>query len=158
LAATLWTLLFLWAVPVAAKGYPLIHDQFSAQLAYIDGQTCPFDVEVHLTAMIHDRLFVDAAGDLVRVLETVRHVVIEFTANGKTLTATGTGGIDIRIAPDGSVTASTFGIDILLVVPGHGPIFLDAGRATIVYDPRPRALFKAGPAEYDEAAFCAALT
>jgi hypothetical protein len=131
---------------------------FQDERSFTDRTSCPFDVEVHLTATIHDRLFFGAAGNLERVHETVRHVTIEFTANGTTLTATGTGGIDLRYAADGSISATTFGIDLLLVLPGQGPIFLDAGRAAFVFDPRIRFLFEAGPASYDTEAFCAALS
>lgn len=157
LALSIGMLLGLSAVPVVAAGTAPIHEVFQDERSFIDDDTCSFDIAVHLTATIDDRLFFDAAGSLVRVHETVRHVSIEFSANGKTLTATGTGGIDLRFAADGSVTASTFGIDILLVLPGRGPIFLDAGRAIFIFDPRIHALFEAGPASYDVAAFCAAL-
>jgi hypothetical protein len=147
----------LWAVPVVAAGTPPIHEVFQDERSSIDDDTCAFDVAVHSSATIDDLLVFDASNTLVRVRETVRHVSIEFTANGKTLNATGTGGIDLRFASDGSVTAFTSGIDILLVIPGQGPIYLDAGRAIFVFDPHIHVLFEAGPASYDVAAFCAAL-
>jgi len=157
LTLSLVALLGLSTVPVVAAGTPPIHEVFQDERSYIDDGTCSFDIAVHLTATIDDLLFFDAADSLVRVRETVRHVSIEFSANGKTLSATGTGGIDLHFAADGSVTASTFGIDILLVIPGQGTIFLDAGRAIFLFDPHIHVLFEAGPASYDVAAFCAAL-
>jgi hypothetical protein len=151
-------LLGLSALPVVAAGTPPpIHDVFQDERSFIDDDTCSFDVAVHLTATIDDLLVFDASGNLVRVRETVRHVSIEFNANGKTLSATGTGGIDLRFAADGSVAASTFGIDILLVIPGQGPIYLDAGHAVFLFDPHIHVLFEAGPASYDTGAFCTAL-
>jgi hypothetical protein len=150
LVASTWSLTALAAGPV--------DEVFQDERSLTDRSTCSFEVAVHLTATIHDRLFLDAAGNLERIHETVRQVVIEFTANGRTLTARGTGGIDIQIAPDGSTSATTFGIDLLLVLPGQGPILLDAGRAAFVFDPHLHAQFEAGPASYDTEAFCAALS
>jgi hypothetical protein len=67
-------------------------------------------------------------------------------AIGKTLKATGTGGIDIRFLPDGSVSAATFGINLLLTIPQYGAVFLDVGRAQFLFDPHIDVLFHAGPA------------
>lgn len=156
LTLAIGALLGLSALPVAA-GTPPIHVVFQDERSFIDDDTCSFDINVHITATIEDRLFFDDANNLVRVHETVRHVSIEYTANGKTLSATGSGGIDLRFAADGTVTASSFGIDLLLVIPGQGPIYLDAGRAIFLFDPQIHVLFEAGPASYDVDAFCAAL-
>lgn len=71
--------------------------------------------------------------------------------------ARGSGGFDARFAPDGSTSVSTFGIDLLLTLPGKGAVFLDAGRAEFLFDPHVHVLFEAGPQEYDLPAFCAAL-
>ena len=150
LVTSTWSLTALAADPV--------QEVFQDERSFTDRTSCPFDVGVHLTATIHDRLYFDATGNLERVHETVRHVTIEFTANGTTLGARGTGGIDLRFAADGSISSTTFGIDLVLVLPGQGPIFLDAGSATFVLDPFIHFLFEAGPASYDMEAFCAALS
>ena len=92
-----------------------------------------------------------------RVLETVNHAIITFSANGKTLEARGSGGLEILFNADGSRTVNTFGIDLLLTLPGHGSVVLDAGRTEFLFDPRIHLLFQAGPEEFDVAAFCAAL-
>jgi hypothetical protein len=135
----------------------VVHDRYSVEASSVDTSTCSFPIAQSSSANIDDALFFDANGDLVRILETVNHVDITYSANGKTLKATGTGGIDIRFLPDGSVTAATFGINLLMTIPGYGAIFLDVGRAEFLFDPHIHLLFHAGPASYDIAAFCAAL-
>jgi hypothetical protein len=145
------------AATASADSFVVQHDRFTDTRSSVDPSLCPFPVAVSSTANIDDALFFDATGNLVRVLETVNHVAITYSANGKTLTATGTGGFDLRFNPDGSVTAATFGINLLLTIPGYGAVFLDAGRAEYLFDPHIHVLFHAGPASYDLAAFCGAL-
>jgi hypothetical protein len=91
----------------------------------MDQTFCEFPVFVSGSSNITALVFLDDAGKPVRVLETVDHVVITFEANGKTLTATGTGGVEYEFNPDGSVSASTFGINLLLTIPTYGTVFLD---------------------------------
>jgi hypothetical protein len=147
----------LLAGPAAADSLRVIHDRHADDLTRIDTTTCSFPVTTHFTANIDDALFFDPSGNLVRLLETVNHAQITYTANGKTLTARGSGGFDLRFNADGSRTVSTFGINLLLTLPGRGTVFLDVGRAEILFDPNIHILFQAGPADYDIAAFCAAL-
>jgi hypothetical protein len=125
----------------------------------IDNTSCSFPITVTGIANVDDLLFFDSAGNLVRLHETVNQGVITFSANGKTLEAKGTGGIDMTFNPDGTVLASTFGIDLLVTLPGSGPAILDAGRGIFTFGGgHPfQALFEAGPASYDFTAFCAAL-
>ena len=141
----------------AAAASGVVHDRFSVESSDVDTSTCSFPIAVSASANIDDALFFDANGDLVRILETVNHVDIVYSANSKTLKATGTGGIDIRFLPDGSVSAATFGINLLMTIPQYGAVFLDVGRAEFLFDPHVHLLFHAGPASYDIAAFCAAL-
>jgi hypothetical protein len=149
----------LAAVPATAGADSGVvqHERSSIQDSYVDSSLCSFPVTVSVTANIDDALFFDANGDLVRVLETVNRVSFSYSANGNTLNATGTGGIELLFHADGSVTANTFGINLLLTIPGTGTVFLDAGRATYLFDPHIHVLFHAGPASYDLAAFCSAL-
>ena len=124
-----------------------------------DNTSCSFPITVNGIANVDDLLFFDGAGNLVRLQETVSHAVVTFSANGKTLEAKGSGGINMTFNPDGTVLASTFGIDLLVVLPGTGPAILDAGHAVFTFGGgHPfQALFEAGPASYDFTAFCAAL-
>jgi hypothetical protein len=122
-----------------------------------DNTSCSFPITVTGVANVDDLLFFDSAGNLVRVHETVDHAVITFSANEKTLEAKGTGGIDLTFNPDGTVLASTFGINLLVTLPGTGPVILDAGHAIFLFGHGFETLFIAGPANYDFNAFCAAL-
>ncbi len=140
-----------------ADSFVVQHDRFALEMSYVDTSTCPFPIAVSSLVNIDDALFFDANGNLVRVLETVNQSVFKYSAHGSTLTARGSGGIDIRFNPDGSVNAATFGINLLLTIPKYGAVFLDTGRAEYLFDPHIHVLFHAGPASYDVAAFCAAL-
>jgi len=146
------------ASTAAAGSSRVAHDRYSVEQTRVDNTLCPFPVNQHATADLDDALFFDEDGNLVRLLETVQHVRIDYTANGHTLTAIGTGGIDLHFNVDGSVSASTFGINLLLTLPGEGAIFLDVGHAEYLFDPHIHLLFQAGPASYDLDAFCAALS
>ncbi|HEX6651567.1 MAG TPA: hypothetical protein VF072_02400 [Thermoleophilaceae bacterium] len=147
----------LLASPAAADSLQVVHDRSANDFTRIDTTTCSFPITTHFTANVDDALFFDSNGNLVRVLETVDHAEITYTANGKTLTARGSGGFDLRFNADGSRTVATFGINLLLTLPGQGAVFLDVGRAEFLFDPHIHVLFQAGPADYDIAAFCAAL-
>ena len=103
--------------PVLAQSEVVQHDRFSETRKSVDETLCDFPVTVSSSANIDDALFFDDAGNLVRVLETVNRVEIVFSANGKSLTATGTGGIEYLFNPDGSITANTFGINLLMTIP-----------------------------------------
>jgi len=142
----------------AAAASGVIHDRFSVEASSVDTSTCSFPIAQSSSANIDDALFFDANGELVRILETVNHVEINYSAHGKTLKAIGTGGIDLRFLPDGSVSAATFGINLMMTIPGYGAVLLDVGRAEYLFDPHVHVLFQAGPASYDIAAFCAALS
>lgn len=147
------------AAPAAsADSFVVQHDRYTVEDSGVAQHLCAFPVAITSTANIDDALFFDAQGNLVRLVETVNHVAINYSANGKTLTAIGTGGIEYTFNPDGSLLASTFGINLLLTIPGEGVVFLDAGRALFLFDPHLHVLFQAGPASYDTAAFCAALS
>ena len=126
---------------------------------FVDSSLCSFPVETSATADIDDLLFFDPAGNLVRIHETVNHVSFVYSADGKSLAAKGSGGIDITLNPDGTQTASTFGINLVLTIPHEGNVFLDVGHAVYLFGAGPpQLLFHAGPASYDLDAFCAALT
>jgi hypothetical protein len=150
----------VFAPTAAADGSVVQHVRDTVTLGpRIDDSSCSFPITLTAIANVDDLLFFDDAGNLVRLHETVNHVVITFSANGKTLEAKGTGGINMTFNPDGTVLASTFGIDLLVTVPGTGPVILDAGHAIFTFGGgHPfQALFEAGPANYDFAAFCTAL-
>ena len=148
-------------VPVAAADSSVVqHLRDTVTLGpRVDNTSCSFPITVRGAANVDDLLFFDGSGNLVRLHETVNRGFISFSANGKTLEAKGSGGIDLTFNPDGTVLARTFGIDLLVTLPGSGPAILDAGRGIFTYGGgHPfQALFEAGPANYDFAAFCAAL-
>ena len=147
----------LLAAPASPDSFVVQHDRFTDSSSFTAGSMCPFPVQVTSTAQIDDALFFDSAGNLVRVLETVRHVAVSYSANGNTLTATGTGGFDVHFAPDGTTTVDTFGINLLLTIPHYGSVILDVGRATFVFDPHIHVVFQAGPSQYDLDVVCGAL-
>lgn len=144
-------------VATTASASAPVHDRYTLTDGGVASRLCAFPIVVSSTANIDDALFFDETGRLVRILETVNHVEITYSANGKTLSATGTGGINIVFNADGTESAQTFGINLLLTIPGEGAVWLDAGRAEYLFSPRLHLLFQAGPAQYDMAAFCAAL-
>ena len=81
-------------------------------------------------------------------------------AAGRTLHETGTFERTTvsTFASDGSSVVRTFGIDLRVVLPGAGPILLDAGYGVFSFDSGMHVLFEAGPARYEVDAFCAALS
>lgn len=143
--------------PASADSFVIQHDRYSDEGGFVDNDACSFPVVVWGTSNSNDALFFDSDGSLVRILSTVNHAEITFSANGKTLTAKGSGGIEYEANPDGSVTVNTFGINLLMTIPHYGVVQLDTGRATFLFDPHLNVLFHAGPASYDVEAFCAAL-
>jgi hypothetical protein len=138
----------------------VFHERFSETTTRVDDTLCAFPVVVTSSSNLTFLIEFDDQGRPDRVHETVNQAVIEYSANGKTLTAKGSGGIDYdwEFNPDRTIMATTFGIDLLLVIPGYGPVFLDAGRGVFFLDKTGfHVLFEAGPASYDMAAFCGAL-
>jgi len=142
-----------------ADSFIIEHDRYSEESERVRNKMCSFPVTMNVSSNINDALFYDDAGNLVRVLSTVNHAVLTFSANGKSLTARGSGGVEYLFNPDGTVTAHTFGINLLMTIPHYGSIILDAGRSTIVFDGTQSITeFIAGPANYDMTAFCNALS
>ena len=137
----------------------VVHDGYSVDVTRVLTGLCPFPVTEHETGDVHDALFFDDAGNLVRVLETLRHFGTTYTANGVTLEARVTGGLDFTFNPDGTIGSfSIFGINNLLTIPHDGAVFLNTGVRKGVFDPTPQLVFQAGPLEFDIPAFCAALS
>ena len=136
----------------------IIHDRYTDSSTYVDPTLCPFEVVVSGSSNIDDMYVFNDEGKVERLLVTVNHAVITYSANGKTLTARGSGGIEYTVNPDRSVTAQTFGINLLLTIPGYGNVILDTGRAEYLFDPHIHEVFHAGPAIYDTSAFCGALS
>jgi hypothetical protein len=149
--------LILIASPMFAESN-IVHDRYVDSSTRVDTTLCSFPVTQSGSSNINDMYVLDENGKVVRLVVTVNHAVITFSANGKSLTAKGSGGIEYTVNPDGSVTAQTFGIDLLLVIPGYGPVFLDAGRAEFLFQKGLHEIFLAGPELYDMPAFCAALS
>jgi hypothetical protein len=142
-----------------ADSFIIEHDRYPDESERINNKMCSFPVTVNISSNINDALFFDDTGTLVRILSTVNHATITFSANGKSLTAIGSGGIEYLFNPDGTVTVHTFGINLLMTIPHYGPVFLDVGRATFVFeDTHLYTEFIAGPASYDIPAFCNALS
>ena len=155
--AALFAAASLSAVPLSADSGRVEHDRYPDFFSWVDANSCAFPVEVSGSSNIDDLLFFDETGNLVRILSTVNHAEIDYSANGVTLTAKGSGGIEYTFNADGSIGVSTFGINLLMTLPHYGAILLDTGHAEFVFDPHLHELFHAGPASYDDAAFCAAL-
>jgi hypothetical protein len=149
---------FVGPTSVAADGGSVAHERGQFDKTFTVTDICPFPLTVHASFTFDDLLTFDASGNLVRVLETDRQVSIDYSANGKTLTAKGSGGVVDTFNADGSITIRTFGINLLVTIPGEGNIILDVGHSVAVLDPHYHVLFQAGPAVYDLPEFCAALT
>ena len=142
-----------------ADSFVIEHDRYFDESERINKHMCPFPVTVNNSSNINDALFFDDAGNLVRILSTVNHAILTFSANGKSLIARGSGGIEYLFNPDGTITVNTFGINLLMTIPHYGNVLLDAGRATFVFDGNHLYTeFIAGPADYDIPAFCNALS
>src|SRR5262252_9508919 len=108
----------------------VVHDRFVDETLWVNDSTCAFPINVSGSSNVDDLVFLDESGELARLLETVSHAVITFSANGKSLEAKGSGGIEYLYNPDGTITVHTFGINLMMTIPQYGAIFLDAGRAT----------------------------
>lgn len=145
---------------LSAASLLVIHDRWEDSFSFVENDGCAFPVTVSGTANIDDAIFFDDDGEFVRLLSTVNHAEILFSANGITLTAKGSGGVEYTANPDGTVTAQTFGINLLMTIPHYGVIQLDTGRAEYLSDGHGHTeeVFHAGPSSYDQAAFCAALS
>src|SRR5262245_37473518 len=101
-------------------GPNVIHDRWVDAETHVRNKLCSFPVLVSGFSNIDDLIFLDDDGNPVRLLETVNHAEITFSANGKSLTAKGSGGIEYDFNPDGTITVKTFGINLLLTIPGYG--------------------------------------
>ena len=134
----------------------IVHDRFSETDSYVDEEMCAFPIEVSSFTNLNYMIVFDDAGTPVRVLLTVNHAVITFSANGKTLTARGSGGVEYEFDPER--TASTFGINMLMTIPHYGTVFLDTGHSEFLFSGGRHLLFRAGPESYDMKAFCGALS
>jgi len=157
-SVALFALLVACNVRMSAESLVVVHDRYTDGFSRVEDEMCSFPVLIEGSSNINDALFFDANGKLVRVLSTVNHSEITFTANGVTLRAIGTGGIEYILNPDGSVLVHTFGINLRLTLPGQGAVILDAGRATYLFDPHIHELFHAGPVRYeDDGRVCGAL-
>jgi hypothetical protein len=132
--------------------------RYSESSLYVETGMCAFPIVVSGSSNITDHLFFNDDGKLVRILVTVDHADITSSANGKSLTAKGSGGIEYELNPDRTISVHTFGINLLLTIPHYGSVILDTGSAAFLFDPRLHELFHAGPASYDLEAFCAALS
>jgi len=112
----------------------IVRDRYVDLSTRVDDSLCAFPVVVSGSSNINDLIFLDDNGKPVRLLSTVNHAEITFTANGKSLTAKGSGGIEYLVNPDGTISVNTFGINLLLTIPEYGPVFLDTGRAVFLFD------------------------
>jgi hypothetical protein len=152
------TLSVLMVPPVLGAAGRTAHVTGTFERTTVSTGICAFPVTVHGSNAYVDTIFLDNQGNVVRLLETVQHGVLDFSAHGRSITASGTGGFDATFASDGSSVLRTFGIDLLAVLPGTGPIILDAGYGVFSFDGGMHVLFEAGPASYDIDAFCGALS
>jgi hypothetical protein len=147
------------ASSAVADSSRVVHDRYFDETTLPNYQSgCSFPVAYHAVADIDDAYFFDRDGNLVRLLETVRNAIITYTVGDRTLQARGSGGFEVLFNPDGSpASVATFGINLLLTIPGQGAVFLDTGRAEFAFHPF-RVVFQAGPQSLDVPAFCAALS
>jgi hypothetical protein len=134
------------------------HQRYPFTSTFTDTSLCGFPIAITSSANYDDAMFFDSAGNLVRILETVNHGTLTYSAHGHTLSGIGTGGVELVFNTDGSVTVNTFGINIFITIPGQGTVILDAGHASYLFDPHLHVLFQAGPSNYDLTTFCNALS
>ena len=124
---------------------------------FTDNQ-CGFPVTVHTVADLHHIVFFDAEGNVDRVITSVSQSETTLSANGVVLRSAGAGATITEFKPEGGAeSATTHGLTTNFVVPGTGPIWIEAGRIVYLFAPR-RPIFIAGVRIFDGQALCAALT
>ena len=143
------------AAPAAAQTAPL-HLSEVIDDTFTDTQ-CGFPVTVHVFGDLHHTVFFDEAGNVERVITSVSEGGTTLTANGVVLRSAGSGATITEFKPEGgAASAATHGLSFNFVVPGAGPVWLEAGRIVYLFDPR-TPIFVAGVQVLDGQALCTAL-
>lgn len=155
-------LLVLAGVAAAAVAAPAVAATPPEQITEIldttrtETRTCGFPITWQTSATVRYTVFLDDDGMLDRVIEKVSQAEVTVTANGVMLRSAGAGATIIEFTAGGVDYFVTHGLSVNLIVPGVGPVFVEAGRS--VYLVRPlRRIFEAGVTIYDPVALCAAL-
>jgi hypothetical protein len=118
---------------------------------------CGFPVTVHTVADVRLTAFFDAEGNVDRVITSVSQAETTLSANGVVLRSAGAGATMTEFKPESSAeSATTHGLTANFVVPGAGPVWIEAGRIVYLFAPR-RPIFFAGVRIFDGQALCAAL-
>ena len=123
---------------------------------FTDSQ-CGFPVTVHTFADLRHTVFFDTEGKVDRVITSLSQAETTLSANGAVLRSAGAGATITEYKPEGGAeSATTHGLTANFVVPGTGPIWIEAGRIVYLFAPR-RPIFVAGVRIFDGHALCTAL-
>jgi hypothetical protein len=97
------------------------------------GGVCDFALTIHTEGTRRVTTFYDSNGNVVRTMIVLSDFSITYSnaANGKSIRTVLAGPLIVEPRPDGTVLVTIPGNDGLLVLPGEGQIYSDAGR--IVY-------------------------
>jgi hypothetical protein len=110
---------------------------------FTDSQ-CGFPVTVHTSADLRHTVFFDTEGNVDRVITSVSQAETTLSANGVVLRSVGAGATITEFKPEGGAeSATTHGLTANFVVPGAGPVRVEAGRIVYLFAPR-RPIFIAG--------------
>ena len=103
---------------------------------FTDSQ-CGFRVTVHTFADFRHSVFFDDGGNVDRVITSVSQAETTLSANGVVLRSAGAGATITEFKPEsGAESTTTHGLTANFVVPGAGPVWLDAGRIFYLFAPR----------------------
>ncbi len=150
----------LWAQPAAANtvSTEFIH----VDVTFVNSDTCPFDITLHLLGTFRHADYYDNSGVLFKTLETAGGgaLTVTATANGNTLTMQNQSYLfSLTYNADGSENTTTLSGPVWkFTAPGGGIVYLDTGRVT--FDSEGNIVFEAGlhqDLNGDVEAFCAAL-
>lgn len=123
---------------------------------FTDSQ-CGFPVTVHTFGDLRHSVFFDDEGNVDRVITSVSQAETTLSANGVVLRSAGAGATITEFKPEsGAESATTHGLTANFVVPGAGPVWIEAGRIVYLFAPR-RPIFIAGVRIFDGQTLCTAL-
>src|SRR5436190_19777729 len=130
----LMALLIVAAVPSALAATPvIIRTEINDTFPFT---RCAFPIEGHVTGIDQEALYLDAAGNLVRVIATFPRWRLTFTnlETGKSISTASPDPVKTQINADGSFTITIAGLQGHFSVPGQGTVVLDVGRVVIFFD------------------------
>lgn len=139
------------------------HDTTQVDVTFLNEELsplCGFSIQNHLTGIVNTSVHYDKDGNVVREISTAPTFQITFTNlnTGKSITSPGPSSVKVLYNPDGTVATFTVtGLNLRIVVPGHGLVFLQTGK--LVYDGDGNIIFasRAQQVNGDVQGFCIAL-